>query len=239
MPCSSTSTLGVLSPDILPIISSHLPLYAQTSSLLALALTSHRLKEITIPRLLYQRVWLQGEKSALGVLSMLKTQAGAMGEHNLREGDEIPLGQHIRRLCVASELSKEARETNVDVVRQLHALIDAGGLPNLVSLVLHMARGWYMDEDDGYKEIMGFGRLDQSFWSSLKKECPRVTEISLTGASEWPDDPWLEDGLLKYQVRYCVWTNIKLLISNLQQLKVFRLEYSRSGADLEGGHKPS
>jgi hypothetical protein len=80
-------------PEIFDIVASHLPLYARASTLLALALTSHQIKEIIIPWLLYKRVWFEGDKSRLiALLGMLK-------EKKKKDG-ETPRGHHIRRLSI-------------------------------------------------------------------------------------------------------------------------------------------
>jgi hypothetical protein len=196
----SDSTLATLLPEIFPIVAAHLPLYTQPSTLLALALTDHRLHEIVVPRLLYQKVWLEGEKRALQVLRSLKTQAGAIDEKAFLQGDEMPIAHHIHRLCISSELSKDARETKADTISELRELIDIGGLRNLVSLALHMGDGWYVDYTD-YERVTGFGRLDKLFWTSLQDNCPHLKEISLTGVTDYRDDRWVEEsGLYEYQV---------------------------------------
>src|ERR1700683_2234679 len=156
----SVPTLASLLPELFPIISSHLPLYARPLTLLALALTNRRFKEIIIPRLLFQQVWLEGDKHILEVLRMLNTQAEAV---NGRRGSEIPVAHHVRRLSISADIPKDAKWRIVDIVSQLQALINIGGLHRLVSLAIHMTEGWYRD----YDPVWGFDRLDSSFWRSL------------------------------------------------------------------------
>lgn len=197
----SESTLAALLPEIFPIVASHLPLYTQPSTLLSLALTDHRLNEIVIPRLLYQKVWLEGEERALKVLRSLKAQAESTDKGRILQGSDIPIAHHVHRLCISSELSPEARENKVDTISELRELIEIGGLFNLVSLAIHMGEGWYVDMDNDYERVDGFGRLDHSFWASLKEKCPRLKEISLTGVTDFQGDRWVEEsGLYEYQV---------------------------------------
>jgi hypothetical protein len=213
----SHSTLAELLPEIFPIVSSHLPLYAHPSTLLSLALTDHRLKGIVIPRLLYQHLSLKGEKRTCQVLGMLKTHAEAISAQTVQQGGEIPLAHYVHRLCISTELSKEARASSADTISQLRALVDLGCLSNLVSLTIHLSDGWYMDED--YAPVLGFGRFSNSFWRSLKEKCPKLTEISLTGVTDMRADRWVEDsGLLEYQ-----------------GLESFRLHYRRHHLGVEDG----
>ncbi|KIM74235.1 hypothetical protein PILCRDRAFT_709434 [Piloderma croceum F 1598] len=96
----SVPTLATLPPKLFHIISSHIPLYIRPSSLLALALTDRRLKEIVMPRLLYQQVVLEGEKHTLQVLDMLKTQATALTGATIKQEGEIPFAYYVRRLYI-------------------------------------------------------------------------------------------------------------------------------------------
>ena len=194
------STLTVWSPDILSVIASHLPLHARSTTLLALALTNHELKDIIIPHLLHWQVLLEGEKCTLEVLSRLRTQAKAIDEQAFQCGDATPVGHIVHRLHISSELSKDAQEgRSPDVLDQLHELIDLGGLPNLVSLALNLRRGWHYDEN--FVSVDGFGRADRSFWTSVQKHCSRLHDITLTGVRDYEDDRWLENsGLFEFQV---------------------------------------
>src|SRR5437870_4881665 len=133
--------LGDLLPEILSIIASHLPLYIYPSTLLALGLTNRRLNGVVVPYLLYRHICLKGKKCALPVLVK---QADA---------DRPPLGHFTRQLFISTEPA-DARDGRVDIIGQLSALIDVGGLPNLISLTLHMSGNGNLG-------------LDASFWCSL------------------------------------------------------------------------
>jgi hypothetical protein len=192
----SPLTFAIFSLDIIPEIASSLPLYIKSSTLLALALTNRRLKEIIIPRLLYQRMWLQGEDRTFAVLDKLRTQPARA----ITEQDNAVLGTIVRRLSIASELSTTARGRETSVIREFHKLLEVGALRNLISLFLHLSHGWY--HDDQYWPISTFGRLDRSFWDSLKIGCPRLAEFSLSGVHEWDDKLWIDQsGLFDFQVR--------------------------------------
>jgi hypothetical protein len=189
-----TVMLATLPPDIFPIIASHLPLYHQPSTLLKLALTNRRLKEIIVPHLLYQHVRLDGKERALQLLGTLKGQAHKIDE----ECGGWRLGRYVRRLYVSSDLPKGIRASS-DTVTLLRALIDLGGLPNLVSFTLHATCGWYVR--GGSMPVHGFHQLDASFWDSLKEKCPSLKEISLSGVMDLLEYRWAEGyGLFKYKV---------------------------------------
>jgi hypothetical protein len=186
--------LDALFPEIFPTIASHLPLYVHPATLLALALTNRKIKDIILPCILYRHVHVKGEAHALHVISMLKADTIERTERDL-----LPRGHFTRRLFISSELSERAQASGVDTVRELRALIDFGGLRNLVSLGLHMGPGWFQDKE--YHSIWESDRLDVSFWRSLKENCPELVEISLTGLKGGSESRWIENsGLYEFKV---------------------------------------
>ncbi|KAF9469598.1 hypothetical protein BDZ94DRAFT_1303296 [Collybia nuda] len=207
------TTLVTLFPEIFPIIASHLPFYVQSSTLLALGLTDRRLNKIIIPRLLYQKVFLKGEERTLRVLKAFKTEVHGIDKEKISQLDAniIPITYHIRRLSISSELSKEAQKSGVDALTELFNLIDICGLPNLVSLAIHMDDGLGWNMEDNYKIITNSGRPGRSFWASLKEKCPKVKEISLTGVVDYEENRWFEESN----------------VYEYQGLERFRLEYIR------------
>jgi hypothetical protein len=218
--------LATLLPEIFPIILSHLPLCTQPSTLLALALTCRRLNNIIVPRLLYQHVRLRGQKRAIEVLRMLAAEQ----VQNMPAGQPA-LGHHIHRLFILAGLSDGARVsplevdsnmTTVNAITYLRALIDLRGLPNLISLTFHARpRPWY---EDGFQPLLDPRRLDISFWRSLEKQCPRLTELSVTGLQNFEGDYWVQkSGLYEYRVcpNFCKRPSKTQLTSAYRDSRVF------------------
>jgi hypothetical protein len=191
---NSNPSMATLPPEIFPIICSHLPPYTHSSTVLALAQTNHRLKEIIIPRLLYQHVWLGSEKHACQVLTGLKMQATEIVGQNNLQGIKIPTAHFVRRLCISCELFEDPLLSSDDSLSQLCALINLGGFPTLVSLAIHLSDGWLID----YQCDRGNSRFDYFFWRMLKEKCPNLREISLTGVTGDVHN----SGLFEYEVQY-------------------------------------
>ena len=187
------ASMATLPPEIFQIICSHIPLYAHSPTILALAQTNHRLKEIVIPRLLYQHVWLGSEKHACQVLTKLKTQATEIVGQNNLQGIEIPTAHFVRRLCISCELFEDALISSNDSLSQLCALINLGGFPILASLAIHLSDGWLLD----YQCDRGTSRFGYFFWRMLKEKCPNLREISLTGVMGDVHN----SGLFEYEVQ--------------------------------------
>jgi hypothetical protein len=196
----SVSTLATLPPELFHIISCHIPLYIRPSSLLALALADRRLKEIVIPRLLYQHVVLEGEKPTLQFLDMLKIQAIALTGATIKQEGKIPLAYHVRRLCISTDLSicTQLERTRTDAVSQVRALVNLSALCHLVSLAFHVDHSYYIP-----LELFKLPGMNNSFWRELKHKCPKLKNISITGlVTAWDD---LEDkysDLFNYQVLF-------------------------------------
>lgn len=191
------TTLDTLQPELFPLIAAQLPRYCQPATLLSLALANRALCDIIIPHVLYNQIILEGERPTLHVLDALQISS------QKTSGGTLPPSHKVQGLYIRSDLSKESRDNNTSVIKALEKVIQNGCLPNLKSLAIHLRSGWYYDEK--FQSIDGFGRLDDSFWSSLKLQCPRLKEISLNGFTDDENQPWLErSGIYNLRVRFCV-----------------------------------
>jgi hypothetical protein len=188
----SSNSSKAIPPEIVAEIQSYLPIVYRPAALMSLALTCRSLCGVIIPGMLYNAVWLEGEGRALPILSRFNTQ--------LSQGPQ--LSRYIRYLSIVSELSKKVREGPTNVLRELRALISAGGLRNLVAFTLHLEDGWFWANDRGHA-LQGFGELDRPFWEALAKNCPLITRVHLTGIAGFHHDNlrWIDDsGVLEFKV---------------------------------------
>ena len=173
-----TFTALKLLPELFPLIASHLPLYATPSTLLSLALTNHGIYEI-VHDLLYSRLILRNEMDAISAFQRILTTP--------------ELGKLVRELHVMSELTVGTmnRETVFDTVTGLKKVIKAGYLPYLQTFSLHLLKECYHDQ--AWCDRVGFGHLPAGFWDDLKRNCPRIRTIVLSGIGDQKDDPWLHE----------------------------------------------
>ncbi|KDR68789.1 hypothetical protein GALMADRAFT_129137 [Galerina marginata CBS 339.88] len=174
----SSLTLNDLLPELFPIIASHLPLHATPSTLLSLALVNQHVSEITLP-LVYSRLILKSEEDALRVIQKLLANA--------------ELGLAVREMHIICNLSIETRngENPFDVVTGLKKVIEAGSLPYIHTLGLHLLSGWHYDHE--FKPVDGFGQLRADFWTSLRAKCPRLKGLVLRNIGDTKQDPWLDE----------------------------------------------
>ena len=189
-------SLDSLPPELVHEIPAHLPNLHRPSVLLSLALTCRFLYDIIIPNLLYQAVWLEGEARAMGVLSGFNARLGQNSYHRI--------SHHVRYLAIKSDINRATQdELPTNSFRGLRTLINAGGLPKLVSLSLHFGKRWFWDPSD-LGIIRKCGELDHSFWGALRDKCPSLTHVRLTGViqdSEELGANWITDsGLFDFTV---------------------------------------
>ncbi|KAF8877825.1 hypothetical protein CPB84DRAFT_1794588, partial [Gymnopilus junonius] len=169
----STTSQGLfvnISPELYPIIVDHLPLYATSSTLLALALTNHHISEIVLP-LLYSR---------------------------LRLSDDRTFGHVVRELHVICKPSLSHNIQNPGspgaVIRRVEEVILSGCLPFLHTLELTIVWGRYYDSGS----TLGCGSLTKAFSARLKQSCPRLRCLILRNFGEYCEDVWIgESGILQ------------------------------------------
>jgi len=178
-------------PEIFPIVAAHLPLRSTSSTLLALALTNHRISKIVLP-LVPSCIILGNEAVAIRVLRRLL--------------DDPKVGHGVRELHIASELSEETRNAAIpcDTVRLLEKAILEGRLPFLRALSLYIMEGWYVDSQNT-RRITGHGYLRFEVWTTVKTQhCPCLRSLTISGFSDYPEDPWIADsGILEVPVGPC------------------------------------
>jgi hypothetical protein len=175
-----------LAPELFLLVSRHIPRLYRPASLLTLALTCRRLHEVVIPRLLYHDVRLEGDATwALSFLEPLRAAAELTSEKDVQLGN-IPLSHHIHSLCIRNyEYCTEFAQI---VLYELRLLIQCGGLRNLQSFTIHL-RG----------DLHSWDGIDRPFWRTAKAQCPRLTEVHLSGIPGRVH--WLtHSGIFKLQV---------------------------------------
>jgi len=183
--------LDNLLPEIFPIVAAHLPLRAAPPTLLALALTNHRISEVVRP-LVSSRIILKNEAAATRVLH--------------RVLDDAPFGRGVHELHIASELSEETRKAEIpcDVVGLLERAISEGRLPFVYALGLHLLGQWHyynqgnLWHDASWHEV----RLQRAVWTNIKSQhCPRLRSVAFSGFLDNHHEPWLADsGILDIPV---------------------------------------
>ena len=188
-----------LPPELLPIISGHLPLVYRPSTILSLALTCHRIYEIVAPFLLYNNVHLVDDL-ALSTLKAFNANAEVVTEEDiLIRGNPSP-SHCIHHLCIDSDISIPISATPDTWFHALHKLIDVDGLRNLSSLTLHIESDQSGIEESDLDSLEAYFAIPLSFWPSLKSKCPNLKNIHMTGISQQFGDEWIERELFAFNV---------------------------------------
>ncbi|KAF8877822.1 hypothetical protein CPB84DRAFT_1966265 [Gymnopilus junonius] len=188
MKLASTTSQGLfsnISAELYPIIASHLPLYATSPTLLALALTNRHISDVVLP-LLYSILVLKNEADALHVLQRLL--------------DDPPFGRVVRELHVICELSNNIQNPNPPsaVIRRVEEVVSSGYLPFIHTFNLTISWGWYYDPERNLKQNEGYGNLSKAFVTTLKQNCPRLRCLILRNFGEYFKSIWIEEsGILQ------------------------------------------
>jgi len=181
--------LDNLLPEIFPIVAAHLPLRAAPPTLLALALTNHRISEVVRP-LVSSRIILKNEAAATHVLH--------------RVLDDASFGRGVHELHIASEVSEETRKAEIpcDVVGLLERAISEGRLPFMYALSLYLLGTWHYYNEEGPWRGIRFVRPRREVWTNIKNQyCPRLRSLAFSGFFEDYRKPWLADsGILDVPV---------------------------------------
>ncbi|KAG6824596.1 hypothetical protein H0H92_006387 [Tricholoma furcatifolium] len=174
----------LLPAEVYPLIVAHLPLYATPSTLLALALTNHRISEIVLP-LLHSCLILKNEGDALFILQKLSS--------------DPDFGRLVRELHIMSDLSLQTQNRRTsDVISLVVDIISQGNLPFLYALGLHLSSWWYYDDRNNFESVDGFARFEKGWWLKIKERCPRLRTIVLDGFREDDENPWIEESGMLY-----------------------------------------
>ena len=182
--------LDNLLPEIFPIVAAHLPLRAAPPTLLALALTNHRISEVVRP-LVSSRIILKNEAAATRVLH--------------RVLDDAPFGRGVHELHIASELSEETRKAEIpcDVVGLLERAISEGRLLFVYALGLHLLGDWHYNQESSWHDTSWHEvRLRRTVWTNIKSQyCPRLRSLAFSGFLDNHHEPWLaHSGILDIPV---------------------------------------
>lgn len=169
-----------LPPEILLLITSHIPLQHSPATLSALALTSKSLYPYVNP-VLYSKVIIKKAEYASQMLDRIST--------NQRLG--LLLQELHMRISPWTELL-ERRSDESTVFSKLQEVIEKGDLPHLkyLTLVLHKSShypGIY--ESNLLAEYV----LPHGFWTSLRRFCPLLRGIRAEGIDESPTKPWVNE----------------------------------------------
>lgn len=195
MSTSSGPSFVELSPELFPVIVEHVPLVYRPETLLALALTCHRIHEIVFPELVYDSVRLVGEDQALTILDDLISKAELVSQEDIQKRGNPSLSHCIHHLCLDSSIGTPIRSrSSLDALRKL---LEVNGLWHLMSLRLRVDANWDGTEDD---DSAGFITLPSSFFISLGKRCPHLQRTHISDVSQTFQREWIEPHIFSLEV---------------------------------------
>lgn len=184
LPNTGSSALNSLPPELIAELSTHLPLVLRPAALLSLALTCRRLCDIIVPSVLYRAVWLEGIPRTKEILNnfLFRQPSGR--------------SQYIQYLSFASEPFHGDFGERGSALYLFEALLDVGGLSNLMSLSIRLNSVDCGESDEIPKS---FG--ESFFWRKLKTSCPVLKHIHIKGIEGKLTDGWgLDPGLSQSNV---------------------------------------
>ena len=172
----------VLPAELFPVIVGFLPLFSVPSTILSLALASHRFCQIVLP-LLFERLVLKTEDDAILVFLQIL--------------EDPKRGKTVKELYLSSTLSLSARngEKAFDAITGLQRIVEKRLLPRLSALGIYLTRLWHYDEE--FLPVKSYGHLPNSFWKALHHQCPHLRTIILRNFGDSQHDPWLSKTIVE------------------------------------------